>query len=343
MDPLEILPADDLLGDRRQLIRQDHHVVAVPPHAAAHVQQDLIEPGQHGGDLVGNHLCRVEVAGVQAQQDVVLRGVPEVELVRPGDVALRADAEQLALGRIEVAAAVELLGEDRVQGFGQPQPRALAVHGRILVAVGDPDVRDAGRAQGLADGRADPAAGDAVLDPEAANALVGVGQGEAAGGLRVREKRGVEVHAEPAGLGPVKPPREVLRPQFVALDALAVSLGVDRMEVQAVRAGNQAEGLIQVRPKLIRVSGLAGVVARGRQSAAGLSARALEAGYVVSLPAVQRYRDIGQPLDCLIAVHAELGILLSCSRVGLLDLFRIRHFILPVRRSGARQDGGRAS
>ena len=48
----------------------------------------------------------------------------------------------------------------------------VAVGGRVLHAVGNPDVGDAGLAERLAHGRADFAATDAMLDPELADALV---------------------------------------------------------------------------------------------------------------------------------------------------------------------------
>ena len=103
-------------------------------------------------------------------------GIAEIELVRTDDVALRADAEQLALDRIEVVLRVELLGEDGVERLGEPFARAAAVDRQVLVAVGNPDVGDAGRAERLAERGADLAAGDAVLDPELADAFVGAGK-----------------------------------------------------------------------------------------------------------------------------------------------------------------------
>ena len=75
-------------------------MVAVPADAAADVQQNLIHEGHHGGDLVGDDLRRMEVAHVEAQELLVRDGVAQVELVRADDVALGADAEQLALHRV---------------------------------------------------------------------------------------------------------------------------------------------------------------------------------------------------------------------------------------------------
>ena len=68
MDPVEVVAADDLLGDRLRARRSGDDVVAVPAHAAADVQQDLVEARQDRRDLVGDDLGRVEVAGVEAEQ-----------------------------------------------------------------------------------------------------------------------------------------------------------------------------------------------------------------------------------------------------------------------------------
>ena len=112
------------------------------------------------------------MAGVQREQDLPADGVAEVELVRAGRVALRADAEELGLDGVDVVFRVDLLLEDGVERLGQALARAAAVGGRVLHAVRNPEVGEAGVAEGLADRRADLAAADAVLDPELADGLV---------------------------------------------------------------------------------------------------------------------------------------------------------------------------
>ena len=68
MDPAQVVAPDDLLRDRLELVAQGHDVVAVPADPPADVQYDLVEPGEHGRDLVGDHLGRMEVARVEAEQ-----------------------------------------------------------------------------------------------------------------------------------------------------------------------------------------------------------------------------------------------------------------------------------
>ena len=60
MHAAEVVAADELLRDRLQLVGEDHDVVAVPAHAAADVQQDLVEVLEHGRDLVGDDLGRMD-------------------------------------------------------------------------------------------------------------------------------------------------------------------------------------------------------------------------------------------------------------------------------------------
>ena len=127
------------------------------------------------------HLGGMIVARVEAKQLLPRDGVTVIELVRADDVALGAEAEELALDGVEVELGVDRLGEDRVERLGQPLPRALAVDGRVFHAVGNPDVGDAGRPERLAEGGPDLPAGDPVVDPELADGRIGVGQRVAVG------------------------------------------------------------------------------------------------------------------------------------------------------------------
>ena len=143
----------------------------------------------------------------------------------------------------------------------------------------------------LAEVLADLARGDAVLDPEVADAGVGLRQGEAARRLRMREAGRVEVQAVLVGLGPIDPVREMLRAQLVAIDLAAAGFGVHGVQVQAMLARDQAVDLVEIAAQLVGGARLAGIVARGRDAAAQLAADVLEAAHVIALPAVQAERD----------------------------------------------------
>ena len=115
----------------------------------------------------------MEVAGVEAEQLPARHSVAHVELVGTDDVGLRADPEQLALDRIEVALRIDFrLGEHLVERFREQLARRLAIDGHVLVSVGNPDVGHAGRPLCAAERLADLAAGDAVFNPELADAFV---------------------------------------------------------------------------------------------------------------------------------------------------------------------------
>ena len=180
----------------------------------------------------------MEVPRVQAEQLAAGNRVAEVELVRASHVGLRTEPEQLAFHRIEVAAGIQRLREHLIERLHQALARDLPVGRQVLVAVRNPHVRHAGRSQRLSEGRADLPAGSAVLDPEATHALVWVRESEPVFGKRMGEEGRVEVDAQAGLAGPIDPAREMLGPDFVAIDPQAAGLGVDCVEVDAVPAGD---------------------------------------------------------------------------------------------------------
>ena len=70
--------------------------------------------------------------------------------VRADGEALAADAEELALYRIEVQGRADRFLEDGVQRFGQPFAGADTIDRRVLHPVGDPEVGDAWLAERFA-------------------------------------------------------------------------------------------------------------------------------------------------------------------------------------------------
>ena len=142
---------------------------------------------------------------------LVLDRVAEIELVRADHVALRADPEQLAFDRVAVESRVERLAENLVERLLEPLARAMAIDRRVFRAVGNPDVRDRGRAELPPEMLADRAADDAVADPELPNAFVAAGEREPVGGQRMGEERAVEIQPDLPPLGPIDPASEMLR------------------------------------------------------------------------------------------------------------------------------------
>jgi hypothetical protein len=126
-----------------------------------------------------------------------------------------------------------------------------------------------------------------MLDPELADVFVRVRQREAVGRLGMREAGGVEIQADADFLGPVNPVLEMLRLDFVAVHFLAAELAVERVQVEAVLAGNERQRLLGVGAQFVRRAGLAGIIAGGDEAAAERAAEIFKAAHVVALPAME--------------------------------------------------------
>jgi hypothetical protein len=92
------------------------------------------------------------------------------------------------------------------------------------------------------------------------------------------------------------------------------------VQVQAVLAGDQAQGLLDIGPQLIGGPSFAGIGAGGHDAAAAESFGTLESADVVALPAMQRNRDPAEPVHRLFRIHAQRGIPLIRQLVRLLNL-----------------------
>ena len=166
--------------------------------------------------------------------------------MRADDVALRADAEQLAFDRVEVVLRIELLGEHGVERFGEPLARPVAVDGRVLEAVGDPHVGDARRAERPADRRADPAAGDAVVDPELADPSSRCDSVKPSAASGCEKQVGLKSIPSSFVLAQSIQPRSA-RGRSRRDRPCAAELAVERVQVEAVAAGDAGERLVRGR------------------------------------------------------------------------------------------------
>src|SRR5688572_6047213 len=183
----------------------------------------------------------MEVSRIEAEHLLVLDRVTEIKLVRADHVAFRADSKQLAFHSIEMKFGIERLGEDFVQRAAEKFARRPPVGRQVLVAVWNPDVGDARRAQLAAEPLPNLAADDSVGDPEAANAFIAAGEREAGIGLRVREKCAVEIESQLVVLRPVDPAAEEFRANYVTLDPLAAVIAVNRVQIEPMLARNEGQ------------------------------------------------------------------------------------------------------
>ena len=127
------------------------------------------------------------------------------------------------------------------------------------------------------------------------------------------EAGGVEVDAQAVLFGKGHPRLEVFVLQLVAVHPLALGKhGVGRMQVDALFAGDEGGGLEEVSLQLLKIAGLAGIVAGGLDAVAGLAVLLVEAGHVVALPAVDRDGLVCQALQRGLHIHADGGIALFC-------------------------------
>ena len=159
-----------------------------------------------------------------------------------------------------------------------------------------------------------------MLDPEIADGFVGVRQRKAAVGLGMREQRRVEVQAVFVRRGPTDPVRKVLRAQLMAIDLAAMGFGVHGVQAQAMRTGDQAVHFIEIAAQFIGCARLAGVVARGRDTAAKAAIEILEAAHIVALPAVQTQRHRRERLQRFIRIDAQQSVTLFRRTISRSDL-----------------------
>ena len=196
----EEIAADQFFHDGPRLVVEDDDMIAVPTDAAADVQEQARDEEEDGRNFVGEGFRRMKVPGIEAHGFLPRDRVGEIKFVRAGGVALGADAEKFAFDRIDFVLRGELFRKDGVERICQALAGAEAINRQVLVAIGDPHIGHTGGAEGAADVGPDAAAAAGVFDPEIADALVAVGEGEAVRGLGVGEASRVEIHARQSDL-----------------------------------------------------------------------------------------------------------------------------------------------
>jgi hypothetical protein len=140
----------------------------------------------------------------------------------------------------------------------------------------------------------------------------------------MRETGRVEIDAVIVGPGPILPGPEVARLDGVTLH-FGICLKINGVQVQTMRAGQQAVDHIQVFAEFVCGAGLAGIVARSSDPTGQFTTGVFEAAHVVTLPAMERDGNFSEPDECLFRVNAESGISLLGDIIGGLDLGFRRH------------------
>ena len=152
--------------------------------------------------------------GIEREQFFAGDSIPQIKLMRTSDVTFRTDTEELRFdGIIKLNFAGSDDFENSVERGSKPLPGRMTIRRRIFVAIRNPNIGDAGFAQGLAERRANVAANNPVFDPELTNAFVRMRQREAVRCFGMRKERGIKIQAQPLLLCPANPVREMFRPR----------------------------------------------------------------------------------------------------------------------------------
>ena len=81
------------------------------------------------------------------------------------------------------------------------------------------------------------------------------------------EEARIEIHPQPAGLGPVNPSLEFSDPVITPFLFLATQFRIAGMEIETVLTRNQREGFLHILPEFLRSPGLTGIVTRSSKTA----------------------------------------------------------------------------
>src|SRR6185437_3319420 len=144
----------------------------------------------------------------------------------------------------------------------QSLPRGKPVGGRVFVSIRNPDVHDRWAAQFGAHILADPATGDAVVDPELADSVIGMAECEVLRAPRMREAGGVEIEPKVLLSRPVDPTLKMRGLDGITLHA-PFGFEVDRVKIQTMSAGNERKRNFKIGTEFMRVARTARIIARG--------------------------------------------------------------------------------
>ena len=128
----------------------------------------------------------------------------------------------------------------------------------------------------------------------------------------MREECGIEIYAHAMCLCKICPLFEVLRLELVSVGKFAVfKNGIAGMNIQLLLAGAEGHSLFHIGEQLIGSARLAGVVARGLNTAGERSVM-VEARHIVALPTVQGNRHAFKSFHSGFDIHAALAIHFFC-------------------------------
>ena len=291
-------------------------MVAVPAHGAGDVQRQPVVEQEHGTDLVGDKFRRVIVTVVHERGDMAGIDIVRAELCRADGVGFQTNAEDLGLDARENLCLVIRDRQDLIHRLRVAAAGGEAVCRVILIAVGNPEVDDAGLAGFFGEILRNGHAALAVFDPEFADRLIRGRESQTVLDHGVGEERRVKVDAEAALFGIGDPAGKMLRLDGVAVGELATfKNSVACMQIQFLFARRQAQNFVKVRHQLLGRGSLAGIVASGLD-AAGERLLRVKADDVVALPAVNGDGYVFQCFQYGLGIDTERGVAFFCKCIS---------------------------
>ena len=177
------------------------------------------------------------------------------------------------------------------------------VCGNVLETVARPDVHNAGNTRFFRKILRNSDASLAVLDPEFANVFVGAGKSKTVFNHRMREECGVEVDTHISLFRKFNPLFEVFRLNFVSVNKTVLKNSIASVNVQLHFTGAKRNRFVHIGKKFFGISCFSGIVAGGL-NAAGQRAVVVKARNIVSLPAMERKRNVFEFCDSRIGINA---------------------------------------
>ena len=89
-----IVIPDNLIHDALEFVIQRDDMIAVPTHAAADMQQNLLHKLEHGGDLRADDLGGVKMSGIQRIEHAAADGITKRIFMASDRVTLDAKTEE---------------------------------------------------------------------------------------------------------------------------------------------------------------------------------------------------------------------------------------------------------
>ena len=266
---------------------------------------------------------------IKTEHLVSRKGVSEIQLMASYNDVFASYTEELGLYGVSYLFRRVFGCKDLIQGLDQKGPMPEAVDGLILESVGNPYVVHRRSLLIGAEEIGDFPGSLYVFYPELPYPLVLAGNRKPSVGLGMGKAGAVKIDRNLVRRAPRRPAAKLIDAYRIPVDKSIAELTVARVKVEPMIARYERVGPIQIVPKLLDVSSLAGVCTRHVNAPAGQATPSkLEAADIVSLPAMKAELCCCKCFQCLVYVDAQIAVSFSWIHVllPLCDLFTMNPF-----------------